>query len=493
MDWVISWFFSQKISKEGDFIRFSKRVTLKFIISISIFVLMTVIVIVGLDFLLKSNLLDSSEVLKQISAETLIEDNEVKVSQDALTTLVKENSWLQILNEEGKEIYSYQKPATIQNSYAPGELVAYRKAGIISDYKIYTWFHKNNSQKITWIYGIHNTNYTFRGFWFWIVIAFLCLVLLLVIAFLFGVHLGKPILYLLVWIENIAKGIYKEPINKKGVPVFEDGINNQYRKKFKEYEELICAIKSLSYNLQENEKRREQLENSREEWIAGVSHDMKTPLSSVKGYANLMALEHYNFNREETQSYAKIICDKASYMEDLIEDLNLTSAINNNVLPINLQIKNLVELVRRVVINLINDGTANHADINFLNEEEKILYPVDEKWFIRAIENLLYNAVYHNDDKVKITISINQVPSHQAIAPVMITITDNGKGMTKEQLELIFERYYRGTNTSEDKIKGSGLGTAIAKQLIEANGGQIEVKSKINQGTTFIISLPGKN
>lgn len=454
---------------------------------------MTAIVFVGLDFLLNSNLLDSSEVLKQISEETVIKDNEVKVSQDVLTKLVKENSWVQILNEEGKEIYSYQKPEMLQNSYAPGELVAYRKVGTVSDYKIYTWFNEVDSQKITWIYGTQNNNYTFSQFWFWILIVVLCIALLFAIALMFGIQLGKPILYLLVWIENIAKGIYQEPKNKNGKPIFWDEAQNQYRKEFKEYEELIQAMKSLSNNLQENEMKREQLGKSREEWIAGVSHDMKTPLSSVKGYANLLASKQYTFNQDETQIYAKIICDKASYMEGLIEDLNLTFAINNSALPINLQTTNMVELVRRVVINLVNDGTTNHVDINFLNQEEQISYPVDEKWFIRAIENLLCNAIYHNDDKVQITISITQESSEQAIAPVTIMISDNGKGMTKEQSEHIFERYYRGTNTSEEKVKGSGLGTAIAKQLIEVNGGKITVESKFNQGTTFIISLPGKN
>ncbi len=106
---------------------------------------------------------------------------------------------------------------------------------------------------------------------------------------------------------------------------------------------------------------------------------------------------------------------------------------------------------------------------------------------------MLCNAISHNKDKITIAIEINQELNEQTTAPVIIKISDNGKGMTKEQLNHIFERYYRGTNTNEEKVKGSGLGTAIAKQLIEANGGQITVESENNQGTTFIIHLPGNN
>ena len=459
-----------------------------------------VTVFIGMEFIRKSNWINSSygvepaELLKNISDDTIIKENVITVSSDILNKLNKENSWLQILNEEGKEIYSFHKPELIQSSYAPGELVSYRKVGNISGYKIYTWFKEINSEKLTWIYGAMNHDNIMDDFRIWVGIAVLCIVFLFAVALHFGVLLGKPVFYILKWVENISKGNYQEPHSESGEPIFRDHANNQLHRTYKDYEELIFAIESLCHSLKENEINRKQLEKSREEWIAGVSHDMKTPLSSVKGYASLLASEQYTFNQEETMMYARIICDKATYMEDLIEDLNLTFAISNNALPINLQTKNLVELVRRAVIDLINGGTTNQVNINFLNQEdEKILYPIDEKWFKRAIDNLLYNSISHNKDKITITIEINQESNEQMIAPVMIKISDNGKGMTKEQLNHIFERYYRGTNTSEEKVKGSGLGTAIAKQLIEANGGHITVESEINKGTTFIIHLPGNN
>jgi signal transduction histidine kinase len=243
-----------------------------------------------------------------------------------------------------------------------------------------------------------------------------------------------------------------------------------------------------------NEVQRERLDRSREEWIAGVSHDMKTPLSSVKGYANLLSSCEYDFVREEITSYARIIEEKATYMEDLIEDLNLTFALNNQSLPIQLKQENLVELVRRSVIDVINSKAGNQYTIDFLNQEtDKILCRLDEKWFKRAIDNLLWNAMMHNSPGTTITIQITKNMEETKELPITIQISDNGKGMEEDILSRIFDRYYRGTNTNVNQVKGSGLGTAIAKQLIEAHKGSITAKSIPEIGTTFEIHLPVKN
>ncbi|WP_271714517.1 sensor histidine kinase [Anaeromicropila herbilytica] len=433
---------------------------------------------------------EPSELLKCIANDTVVENEKIFISQDTLKKLMKGDSWIQILNEEGQELYSYHKPEIIQSSYAPGELLSYRKAENLSGYKIYTWFKKVSSQKLTWIYG---TSYHYDikdDYRLWIGVAILCIVILFGVAILFGIQLGKPVLYILAWIENISKGIYQEPIRNNRTPIFRNS-NNQLRRSYKTHEELIQAMESLSCNLKENDIKREKLEQSREEWIAGVSHDMRTPLSSVKGYANLLASEQYTYDQKEVRMYAEIISDKAAYMEDLIEDLSLTFALSNNALPINLQTKNLVEIVRRSIIDLLNNGVANQIKIDFLNkQDDEILYPIDEKWFKRIIDNLLWNAISHNECGTTITIAVNHKTDEWVRTSVDIEISDNGKGMEKELLEHIFDRYYRGTNTSEEKVKGSGLGTAIAKQLIEAHGGIITVNSELDKGTTFMVHLP---
>jgi len=127
-------------------------------------------------------------------------------------------------------------------------------------------------------------------------------------------------------------------------------------------------------------------------------------------------------------------------------------------------------------------------------EVDEIIYPLDEKWMTRALENLLTNSSLHNPIGTTISVCLQLIPEKNAqYSGVYITITDNGKGMDEGTVARLFERYYRGTNTTDYQVKGSGLGTAIAKQLIEAHDGHIYVDSEIGRGTTIIIKLPSKN
>jgi len=122
------------------------------------------------------------------------------------------------------------------------------------------------------------------------------------------------------------------------------------------------------------------------------------------------------------------------------------------------------------------------------------LYPVDQNWFKRILDNLLSNAAVHNITGTTVTVQVKQLPNDpRNFSPVEIVIADNGKGMDTQTQEHLFDRYYRGTSTKSNAVKSSGLGTAIAKQLIEAHNGTISVQSELDKGTKFKIQLPGKN
>lgn len=474
----------------------SKRITIKFLQNLFVLLIFILATFVGVaylsqtNFLKQQNKIEPSNLLDSISKQTILNGNKVFVPSNAIKQVVKNGGWLQILNSEGKEIYNYNKPRKIQTHYAPGELVKYRNSPNSFEYKIYTWYRVINSQKLTWIYAIpYNKvmSYNFMNdYRIWLALIVLSFLITIVVAFIFGLHMGKPILYMLSWIDNLSKGIYNEPRNQE-----EKYTSRSYRT----YEEMITSIKSLSLTLKENDKKKRQLDEAREKWIAGISHDMKTPLSSVKGYADLISAKQYEFNQEQTMEYAKIISEKAAYMEDLIEDLNLTFRLSNNALPIQIEVQNMVELVRRSVIDLMNSGFCDNANVDFKNsEEESILYTVDKIWFKRAIDNLLFNAAVHsNVVGTTINVQIRKKQDSYKFSSIEIIIEDNGRGMDSQTLEHLFDRYYRGTSTKSSEVKSSGLGTAIAKQLIEAHNGTILVKSELEKGTKFIIKLPGKN
>lgn len=120
--------------------------------------------------------------------------------------------------------------------------------------------------------------------------------------------------------------------------------------------------------------------------------------------------------------------------------------------------------------------------MNFYPEDENIKAFVDKKFLKRALGNLILNAIIHNKDSVQIDISIYKKNR------IHITIKDNGRGISEKDLKYIFERYYRGTNTSSS-IEGSGLGMAISKQIIDAQDGSINIESALGKGTTINIIL----
>ncbi|MCL6627949.1 MAG: ATP-binding protein, partial [Alicyclobacillus shizuokensis] len=130
----------------------------------------------------------------------------------------------------------------------------------------------------------------------------------------------------------------------------------------------------------------------------------------------------------------------------------------------------------------------------FESEVDDLIYPLDAKWITRALDNLLVNASLHNPDGTTISVEVRPLRKDGFRYPgVCIEIRDNGTGMDEETVAHLFDRYYRGTNTSEKQVRGSGLGTAIAKQLIEAHGGHISVDSALGRGTSIVVELPPQN
>jgi signal transduction histidine kinase len=152
------------------------------------------------------------------------------------------------------------------------------------------------------------------------------------------------------------------------------------------------------------------------------------------------------------------------------------------VLKLNKKKVNMVSLVRNAVIDILNDPRNVDVDIDFICEDEVIEVFVDDILIIRTIKNLLYNAIVHNKEGVKIKVMIQNKDN------LKIVISDNGKGIRTEELNHIFERYYRGTNTGKDH-EGSGLGMAIANDIVRAHDGEIKILSEIGKGTEIEIFL----
>ncbi len=138
--------------------------------------------------------------------------------------------------------------------------------------------------------------------------------------------------------------------------------------------------------------------------------------------------------------------------------------------------------LRETLIDMLNDSRYADKSIELQTNVEKLMLNLDAILIRRAVTNLILNALVHNDPDVKIVVQLEQKERTH------VTIKDNGKGIEEEELEKVFDRYYRGTNT-ETTHAGSGLGMAIAKDIIQKHGGDITIHSTAGEGTTIDIQL----
>lgn len=430
-----------------------------------------------------------STILEQLAKSTSFQGNHIYIFKNVLNTIHQSGGWVQVLDANGREIYSYQRPNNVPAKYSPGQLVYVKTIPNKFGYQLFTWYDKVDGKPLTWVYGlplsVHTRWQSFHPYIYLFLIFLGSLFATIIIALLFGRQLGAPILYMMNWIQKLASGDYSEPTIKR------KGKGKNLPKLFKVYQEVLESLAHLTIVLQRNEVEHKRLERTREDWITGISHDLRTPLSSVKGYADLLVSQNYAWSEKETRNFGHIISEKAAYMEGLIEDLSLTYRLRNNAVPLHSKPENVVEILRRAVIDLVNHPQSEGQIVQFANDVENVMYPLDVKWFKRAFDNLLANASLHNPVGTTITLEVKSTPKEGfRYNEVSIFISDNGVGMDDDTVRHLFDRYYRGTNTCDKEAKGTGLGSAIAKQLIEAHGGTISVESRLGHGTTIIVKLP---
>ena len=168
-----------------------------------------------------------------------------------------------------------------------------------------------------------------------------------------------------------------------------------------------------------------------------------------------MSVKDYKINDEQRIRYSNIIINKVDYIKNLVEDLNLSSHLKDKNLLLNKKEVNIISLIRHVIIDIMNDDKFNNGSINFTFYEKDIKINLDENLIKRVFINLIINAFLHNDYKVNVEVKVERINKSR----VKIVIKDDGKGVSQKDLRYIFERYYRGTNTSS-QIEGSGLGIA---------------------------------
>lgn len=404
----------------------------------------------------------------------LTDDQKIILNEDGIEFLEEKQAGIQILDRNNNEIYSYNKPKIALNNYSTKNIIdtfiseentvfVEEKEVEGNSYTYLVFFSSNIIKRVTYTY---DATLIQKAHKFPILIA-INIIIIFIISFLYAFKITKPITRVIEKIEALRSNDYS-------IKRIDNGI----------YCEVEECLNELAVRLDSNEKEREMLEEMKEEWISNISHDIKTPLTSIIGNTEILSDTEYEIDDEIRVKCCNTILNKSEYIKTLVEDLNLSTRLKNNTLILNKKEINIVSLIRHVIINIINDEKYNYKNINFNYSEENIILQLDEKLMKRVFVNLILNAFIHNDNNVMINIDIKRVNNNG----VNITIADNGKGVSEDELKNIFKRYYRGTNTRK-KIEGSGLGMAIAHDIIKAHEGEITIESKIDEGFKIEILL----
>lgn len=436
------------------------------------------------SFFLGHNKIETPRLsISKIVADTVVMDQQLSINSKTKEDLLKNQMWVQVLDEQGNEIFFFNKPKTIPNHYIPGELVSDYLYPAKKGYQLSTWYETKNNQDLTWVLGKPmNSNNPFL-YWMNNLWIFSIIVIGTLIALFFGKQLGVPLLYMVSWIENLSKGKYEEPFYYWK---FHSKKRRLKKAEYKTYRELMQALSKLTSTLQKNTEERELLEKTREEWMTGVSHDLKTPLSVIKGYSVLLSSNEYDWEQEKVRHFAKTMEERVEYMEELIEDFSLTFQLKNEALPIQREEKNLVEVINNVLEQLKRLPESENKIFSFEPNNNRILFTMDERYLKRAVENLIANSIKHNPPNTKVRIILHEDSLEREI---QLTIEDDGVGMDNETVERLFDRYFRGISASSN-ISGTGLGMAIARQIVIAHDGYIEIDSKPQLGTKCKIIFP---
>ncbi|MEK4423631.1 sensor histidine kinase [Solibacillus sp. FSL K6-1523] len=447
--------------------------------------LFIVVSIVIFSFFLGYNKTETPQLLiSKIVESTVVVDQNLSVSSKIKEDLIKNKMWMQVLDEQGDEVFSFNKPKSIPEHYIPGELVSDYLYPAKKGYQLSTWYKTLDNQDLTWVLGKPSTEnnpflYWMNNLWILSII-----IIGIIIASFFGRQLGAPLLYIASWIENLSKGKYEEP---SYYLKFHSKKNRRNKAEFKTYQELTQALSGLTSILKKNEQERRLLEKTREEWMTGISHDLKTPLSVIKGYTVLLSSHKHDWEQDKVRHFSKIMEERVEYMEQLIEDFNLTFQLKNDVIPIQLEQNDLVIVLKDILEQLKSLPESKNKLISFETNRNQIYLNMDMKYLKRAFENLIANSIKHNPPETKIKIIIHENLSHPR--QICVLIEDDGIGMDQETIEHLFDQYFRGTSTTSSN-SGTGLGMAIARQILIAHGGNIEINSKLQLGTQCNITFP---
>lgn len=386
---------------------------------------------------------------KEINSRILILDSEGKVIVDSIEENIGDIF-------KHKEIEKALRGNSSANSYNFEEVghVMYSSVPIILNGKIIgaTLISTSIDNIYSSVNEIQNTLY---------IVSVISIILIAIVSFFLAGYFSKPIKKFTNAIMKMSQGNLNQRVE----------INTK-----DEFKQLASAFNIMSTKI-------DQVDIQRKDFVANVSHELRTPLSSIKLLSESL-LHQENNDVEVYREFLKDIDSEIDRLNNIIDDLLSLVDLDKEKLNLNYKVTYVNYLLDKIMVRLKPLAEEKNITLNY-RAKEKLQIKLDPNKIQQSIINIIHNAIKYTPENGKVDISLYSEEEY-----IIIKISDNGIGIPEKDLQHIFERFYRVDKARTRNTGGTGLGLSIAYQIVSLHQGKIDVKSKLNKGTTFYIKLP---
>ncbi len=389
-----------------------------------------------------------------------------KLTESAENEIEKQYQWAMLLDHSGQVIWSKNLPGDVPLKYTVPDIASFTR-WYLNDYPVYVWRHSDGlfvlgSEKGSrWKHNIEMSHEVMENTLVWVpALLILNGLAAILLALLFGMRFFRSLRPLAMGIEEMAE----QPVELSTRGLLGD---------------LAAAINKTSTRLIKQEAALNQRDNARATWIAGVSHDIRTPLSLVMGYAS--QLEDDPELPLAKREQASIIRRQSERIKTLVSNLNLASKLEYDMQPIRQNSVVLATLLRDVATEFLNSMLDDRytMDLRISEDAQNVVITGDEELLRRAVSNLIANSIRHNSNGCAIKLTLEK-----GLGSCFLSVSDNGAGFPQAILANLNHAQYSAG------LPNHGLGLTIVRQIIKAHGGTTELHNLPEGGCEVIIYLP---
>lgn len=414
-----------------------------------------------------------TRTIKDLSKDILITENDISLYDKLDKVSYKENVCIELTNSNGDNLYStYSSNCNLRSKAVKRNFINSNKE--TKTYNLINNFTKEKS--IMAATKLSNNLYIFISTSLipldstiniieqqLIIVSIVVLILSIIVAYFISKRLSLPITKISRAAKLIAKGKLKTEFETTS--------------DIKELIDLTNSLNDMKNELSKTEELQKDL-------MANVSHDLKTPLTMIKAYAELILDININ-DKEKCKNNLNIIIEEVNRLNNLVNDILALTKVENELDKLDISEFDLIKLIEKIVkqhnIYVIKDGFS----IEFVHDNiKKLIIKADKKKIEQVIYNLLNNALNYTGDDKKVIIKVSEDNDNYSVM-----VIDSGKGIDKKEIDHIFDRYYRSKKNHKRYVYGTGLGLSIVKNILLLHNYDYGVRSTKNKGTIFYFKI----